>query len=262
MFDNFPKTRKPLPSEYQKIYESFYKSNRNGETTASGAAQKMERWLHRKVANDTQGISGYKTLEIGAGTLNQLSYEKDFRHYDIIEPFAALYKDSANLSKIHKIYNDMSEIVDEFHIMNEFADNNSNGGGGLSLYDRIISCAVLEHILDLPTLVANACLLLQDDGVFSASIPSQGRFLWTLGYKATTGLEFRLKYKLNYDVIMNYEHINNQKEIIQICKYFFKNVKKSLFGISDELSLYTHLSCRNADKQKALEFLKHKNRFR
>ena len=136
------------------------------------------------------------------------------------------------------------------------------GGGGLSLYDRIISCAVLEHILDLPTLVANACLLLQDDGVFSASIPSQGRFLWTLGYKATTGLEFRLKYKLNYDVIMNYEHINNQKEIIQICKYFFKNVKKSLFGISDELSLYTHLSCRNADKQKALEFLKHKNRFR
>ena len=130
MFDNFPKTRKPLPSEYQKIYESFYKSNRNGETTASGAAQKMERWLHRKVANDTQGISGYKTLEIGAGTLNQLSYEKDFRHYDIIEPFAALYKDSANLSKIHKIYNDMSEIVDEFHIMNEFADNNSNGGGG------------------------------------------------------------------------------------------------------------------------------------
>ena len=112
--------------------------------------------------------------------------------------------------------------------------------------------------MDLPHLVARACLLLKNDGVFSASIPSQGRFLWTLGYKATTGLEFALKYKLNYDTIMNYEHCNNQKEIIEICRYFFKNVKKSLFGISDELSLYTHLSCKNADKQRALEFLKDK----
>lgn len=107
--------------------------------------------------------------------------------------------------------------------------------------------------------MASACLLLKDDGVFSASIPSQGRFLWTLGYKVSTGLEFRLKYKLDYDVIMNYEHVNDQKEIIAICKYFFKNVKKSLFGISDELSLYTHLSCKNADKQRALDFLRGKN---
>lgn len=107
--------------------------------------------------------------------------------------------------------------------------------------------------------MANACLLLDESGVFSASIPSQGRFLWTLGYKATTGLEFALKYKLDYDVIMNYEHCNDQKEIIEICKYFFKSVKKSLFGISDELSLYTHLSCREPDKQRAFEFLKGRN---
>lgn len=125
MFDNFPKVRKPLPSKYQEIYESFYKSNRNGDTTASGVAQKMERWLHRKVASDTKGISGNKTLEIGAGTLNQLSYEKDFSHYDIIEPFAALYKDSIHLSKIHKIYNDISDIKAEF-------TTSDKGGGGFN----------------------------------------------------------------------------------------------------------------------------------
>lgn len=94
--------------------------------------------------------------------------------------------------------------------------------------------------------------------MFSASIPSQGRFLWTLGYRATTGLEFRLKYKLDYDVIMNYEHVNTQQEIIDVCRYFFNDVKKSLFGISDELSLYTHLSCRKPNKQRALEFLRTK----
>lgn len=88
-------------------------------------------------------------------------------------------------------------------------------------------------------MVAISCLLLENDGVFSASIPSQGRFLWTLGYKATTGLEFRLKYGLDYDVIMNYEHCNNQREIIAVCEYFFDSTQKSLFGICDELSLYS-----------------------
>lgn len=122
-------------------------------------------------------------------------------------------------------------------------------------YDRIISCAVLEHIANLPEVVAYACLLLKDDGVFSAAIPSQDRFLWTMAYKLSTGIEFRLKYKLDYDVIMNYEHINTQKEIIEICDYFFDSVKKSLFGVSNELSIYTHLSCRKPNRQRARDYL-------
>ncbi len=116
MFEQFPKTRNPLPSEYQAIYESFYKSNRNGESAASGAAQRMERWLHKKVAADTRGLSGRKTLEIGAGTLNQLNFERDFSHYDIIEPFKALYQDSPHLPKIRNIYSDISEVAAEFGI--------------------------------------------------------------------------------------------------------------------------------------------------
>ncbi|BBB18932.1 hypothetical protein HELA111659_05860 [Helicobacter labetoulli] len=30
MFDNFPKTRSPLPQTYQAIYEQHYKNNRDG----------------------------------------------------------------------------------------------------------------------------------------------------------------------------------------------------------------------------------------
>lgn len=121
MFDNFPKIREALPQAYQEIYEQFYKSNREGEGVASGLAQKLERWLHYKVANDTQGISGHKTLEIGAGTLNQISYENDFTHYDIIEPFEALYKDSPKLQHINAIYKDIAEVAQSSDI---------NGGGG------------------------------------------------------------------------------------------------------------------------------------
>lgn len=136
MFDNFPKIRNPLPESYQAIYEQHYKSNREGKGKASGAAQKLERWLHRKVANDTQGISGYKTLEIGAGTLNQISYEKDFSHYDIIEPFEALYKDSPKLQHINAIYKDIVEVAQSSDI---------NGGGVNTNADKI-SAFAKSHI--------------------------------------------------------------------------------------------------------------------
>ncbi len=117
MFEKFPKIRNPLPKEYQEIYEQFYKSNRNGETTASGLAQKMEQWLHKKIAKDTKGTQGHKTLEIGAGTLNQLKFESDFSHYDVIEPFSSLYTDSPNLSKVHRIYNDITEVASEYGVL-------------------------------------------------------------------------------------------------------------------------------------------------
>ncbi|STP08743.1 hypothetical protein [Helicobacter cinaedi] len=276
MFDNFPKTRSPLPQAYQAIYEQHYKNNRDGQGAASGLAQKLERWLHYKVANDTQGISGHKTLEIGAGTLNQISYEKDFSHYDIIEPFEALYKDSPKLQHINAIYKDIAEVAQSSDINGGGANTNADKISAFAkshiestkslkstqksqiqspFYDRIISCAVLEHIANLPEVVAHSCLLLKDDGVFSAAIPSQARFLWTMAYKLSTGIEFRLKYKLDYDVIMNYKHINTQAEIIEICDYFFNSVKKSLFGVCDELSIYTHLSCRKPNRQRAKDYL-------
>lgn len=235
------------------IYNEHYKSNRNGTTAASSLSRKMENWLHHTVAKDRSFDLNEKTLEIGAGTLNQLDFEKNIGQYDIIEPFKLLYQDSSHLNKVNNIYNDIQDIIINLKLI----ENNQVNIEMLpcGVYDRIISSAVLEHILDLPLLVAYSCLLLKDNGIFSASIPSQGRFLWTIGYKLTTGLEFKHKYKLNYDVIMNYEHVNTQQEIIDVCTYFFNNADKKLFGITDELSFYTHLSCRKPNKNKAVEFI-------
>lgn len=253
MFDNFPKKRFSLSSEYKNIYDEHYKSNRQGTTAASSLSRKMENWLHYSVAKDRSSDIKEKTLEIGAGTLNQLDFEENTGQYDIIEPFKLLYQDSPNLTKINNIYSDIEDIIKKFN----FIENNQINVEVLpyGFYDRIISSAVLEHILDLPLLVAHSCLLLKDNGVFSASIPSQRRFLWTMAYRLTTGLEFRLKYKLDYDVIMNYEHVNTQQEIIDVCTYFFGKTDKKLFGITDELSLYTHLSCRKPNKNNAIEFI-------
>ena len=76
MFDQFPKSRPPLPADIEAIYSAHYKSNREGETTASSLAQRMESWLHKQVSKDVSGVDapGLRTLELCAGTLNQLQH--------------------------------------------------------------------------------------------------------------------------------------------------------------------------------------------
>jgi len=138
MFDSFPKIRSSLPREIEDIYSSHYKSNREGETTAASLSQKMESWLHKQVAKNVTKCQGSvkKTLELGTGTLNQLQYESTNNSYDIVEPFTDLYKSSPLLGRVRNIYADISEIP-----------------SGIN-YDRITSVATLEHICNLPEVIA------------------------------------------------------------------------------------------------------------
>jgi hypothetical protein len=229
MFNNFPKRRISLPKEIQDIYSEHYKSNREGQTTASSLAQKLESWLHKQVASDVSHLkdSPKVTLELGAGTLNQLKYESSVRSYDIVEPFTDLYKSSPFIGKIRYFYSDISEVPESF------------------LYDRITSVATLEHICNLPEVIARSGILLAENGVFRASVPSEGTLLWTLIWKVTTGLEFNIRYGLDYGLLMKYEHVNTAKEIEEILEYFFKDIKCKVFGVSKSISIYRYYECYN-----------------
>ena len=183
MFEDFPKKRIELPEEFKKIYASHYKKNRGGKTIATSLSQKMENWLHKKVAADCKSGENKSTLEIGAGTLNQLSFESN-TPYDIIEPFKELFVNSLDLKKVNAIYSDIDEVDEK------------------NKYDRIISIATFEHVEDLPKVVAKTCLLLKEGGTLRISIPNEGTFLWILSWKLTTGLEYKLKYGLDYSILM------------------------------------------------------------
>jgi len=233
----FPKTRTKLPIEYEKIYAEHYKKNREGKTSASSLAQKMEAWLHKKVAMDLKGQDNKSTLEIGAGTLNQLKYEQT-KPYDIIEPFSELYSNSGFLNQVNAIYTDIDEI-----------------NSGIK-YDRITSIATFEHITDLPKVVAKTCLLLSNNGTLRIAIPNEGTFLWKLGWKLTTGIEFKLKYGLDYELLMKYEHVNTAIEIETILKYFYTEVKSSSFGIHKKVALYRFFECKLPNINSADSYLK------
>lgn len=235
---NFPKQRKPLPVEYRRIYDTHYKDNRGGRTTASRLGRLMERWMHKQVAASGGGSSqAISTLEIGAGTLNHLVYESTTGPYDIVEPFRVLFQSSRDIVRIRDIYSDIFEIPDD------------------RKYDRIISIATLEHVCDLPKLVAKSALLMCPKGQFRAGIPSEGTWLWRLGWRLSTGLEFRMRYGLKYELIMKHEHVNTAAEIDSVLRYFFKKMQLKLFGVSKSVSLYQFFCCEEPDLKRCVSYL-------
>ena len=71
-------------------------------------------------------------LEIGAGSLNHVPYEKCVPIYDCVEPFRELYEASRYQEQIRNLYKDVKGIPEH------------------ARYDRILSLALLEHLEDLP----------------------------------------------------------------------------------------------------------------
>jgi len=88
-----------------------------------------------------------------------------------------------------------------------------------------------------------ATKLLKPDGKLCISIPNEGRFLWKFSYTMTTGREFKKRFRLNYETLMRYEHINTADEIEQILKYYFEDVHMSLCGINKTFSFYRYYEC-------------------
>lgn len=226
LLSRFPKARPGLPPAFQAIYAAQYKENREGESTAASLSQRLESWMHRKVAADVADGRPRATLELGAGTLNQLPYEPASAPYDVVEPFRALFEDSPRRARVRDVFADLSEVPLDRR------------------YERITSIAALEHICELPPVLARSARLLTPDGVFRAAIPAEGGFLWRMGWTFTTGLEFRLRHGLDYGVMMRHEHVNTAAEIEALVKAMFAEVSIASFGLGRQLSLYRFIEAR------------------
>jgi hypothetical protein len=125
---------------------------------------------------------------------------------------------------------------------------------GSCRYDRIISVATLEHVCNLPEVIARSGLLLVKNGAFRASVPSEGTFLWKLCWKLTTGLEFKLRHGLDYGLLMKHEHVNTASEIEEVMKYFFEKIECKVFGLSKSISIYRYYECRSPRIDRCREF--------
>ena len=242
MFAQFPKSRRPLPEEYRRILQSHYLENREGRGFSS-LVHAMESWLHRAVARP-QGEPDFSgpVLEIGAGTLNHLEYEKDLsRGYDVVEPENYLLNHvPGRRDRVRSVFQDIREVPLQ------------------ARYSRIVSIATLEHLTDLPVVVARCGQILDREGLFQAAIPSEGSVLWKIGYTLTNGIAFRLRYGLDYEVIMRHEHVNFADEIEHVLRYFFDRVSCEFFGPHKSFSFYRAYQCRGPKTAVCADFLKHR----
>ena len=232
--NNYPKTRPFLDPEIEKIYNSIYLNNRQGSTGATSIAQKLEKWMHLKANNFIK--EDKDVLEIGAGTLNHLNFNKSYKTYDVIEPFRELYINSKNKNKVNNFYSDIGDLDKK-------------------KYDYVISFATLEHLENLPYMVSSLAKVLNERGEFISSIPSEGGFLWGLAWRIGTGLEFKLRYNLDYSNLMRHEHINSCFEILKFLKIVFEKVKVYKFGLGNHFSLYQCIKCSDPRQQIVDKFI-------
>ncbi len=234
----YPRQRPPLPEAQQAIYVREYRRNRQGADAVTSLAQKAESWMHRQIAR--HGTNDGDILEIGAGSLNHLPYEAQNggRAYDVIEPFRELYADSPHRHLIRDFYADINALPRDRR------------------YARIISVAVLEHLPHLPAVIARAALHMHGRGVFQAAIPSEGGFLWGIGWRLTTGLSYRLRTGHSYGVLMRHEHLNEAREIIALIRHFFADTAIKRFPLPlHHLSLYACIRACNPRLERCRDYL-------
>jgi hypothetical protein len=232
----FPKQRPDLPPAYRQRYVADYRNNRLGQSAVTRLVGHLESWMHRQVA---RAGSGDTVLEIGAGTLNHLPYEKHATRYDVVEPFRELWEDSSHRHTVSHFYNDIRDIE------------------GRMQYHRILSIAVLEHLTELPEVLARSGVLLRSGGTFAAGIPSEGALGWYVAWRFGTGTAYRLRTGMAYAPLMRHEHVNKAREIESLLNYFFGRVSVRRFPLPFfHLSFYTVLVARAPHLSRCESYLK------
>jgi SAM-dependent methyltransferase len=151
-----------------------------------------------------------------------LLFEGATDRYDVIEPFHDLWTDSPARAQVDHFYDDILDVPPD------------------ERYDKIISIAVLEHLTDLPHVIARCAEHLAPGGTFAAGYPSEGGLAWYLAWRFGTGTAYRLRTGLSYAPLMRHEHVNTAGEIGAVLKHLFRKVRLARFPIgATHLSFYT-----------------------
>ncbi len=241
LLGRYPKTRPPLTERHTENYQIEYARNRGSGGLLYRGVAYMEGWMHRSIARRGSGNAG-PVLELGAGNLNHVLYEPDTAPYDALEPLPELCLKSPRAGHVRQVF-------DSYDRLGEIAPDDG--------YSRIFSAAVLEHLEDLPRVVAeSARLLAHRDGSFQAGIPSEGGLGWGLAWRLSTGIAYRIRTGADYGTLMRHEHINNSDEIESVIRLFFDNVRVSRFPLPGKhLSLYSYIHAEKPNLAAVDEYL-------
>ncbi len=162
-----------------------------------------------------------RTLEIGAGLGEQLTYEQ--LNDEQMEQYVAVELRESMASVLQQRWPKTKTIVSDCQERVPYPDGH---------FDRILAIHVLEHLPNLPGFLAEARRLLDERrGELLVVIPCEGGLGYSLGRRITSQRIFEKRYNQSYRPFIEAEHINNAGEILHELRKTFVVEKVSWYPL-------------------------------
>jgi len=160
-----------------------------------------------------------RTLEIGAGRCEHLSYEK-LTPEQRREYYAVEFR--SNIAEaIRGRFPDINVVEADCQKRLDFPDG---------YFDRILAIHVLEHLPNLPAALKEAHRLLKPGtGVLVFVIPCMGGLAYRFAQSISAARIFKKRYGRPYSWFINREHINPPSEVFEEAENFFNIERKRAF---------------------------------
>jgi SAM-dependent methyltransferase len=93
----------------------------------------------------------------------------------------------------------------------------------------MVSLHTLEHLYFLAEALEEVERVMEREGCFFFSIPTEGGLGWKLGRRLVTGPHMKRKYQLDINKIMDIEHINDARRVLKFLRFYFK-IQKTVYA--------------------------------
>lgn len=200
----WPKQRPELSTRQISVMEDWYATFLND--VLPGKFGWIDRIGHQYAMRSL--LPGGRTLEIGPGNGSHITMEPlvDQNEYVALELRESLSR------QIIEQYPNLRVVVGDCQERLDFPDD---------YFDRVLAIHVLEHLDNLPAALAEVSRVLTPTGRFSVVIPCEGGSLYSLGRRFTTQRVFERRYKMPYEWMIRYDHINVAREVVNELRKVF-----------------------------------------
>ena len=208
----WPKTRSELTPEQVAVMDDWY-NNFLGDVLP-GKFGWIDRFNHTYAARSAR--VGGRTLEIGPGNGSHISFEK----IENLDEYVALELRESLSHQISGSHANLRVVVGDCQKHLDFADDT---------FERVLAIHVLEHLDNLPAALDEIERVLKPSGVLSVVIPCEGGFGYAVGRRATVQRTFERRYKLPYEWMIRYDHVNSAREVLAELKMRFVTEDATFF---------------------------------
>jgi ubiquinone/menaquinone biosynthesis C-methylase UbiE len=98
--------------------------------------------------------------------------------------------------------------------------------------DCVLSVYCFEHLRKLPSCLAEIRRVLKQSGYLLIGLPAEGGLLYRVGRNLTSKPYMKRKYGIDYDTIVQWEHWNTYREVVEMVQEQFEIVEQKFIPFS------------------------------